>query len=275
METTIHSVRNPRVKLAIRLRDRRGRRQQHRIIVDGLRETTRAIQAGVRPIELFVCPPLLVESDQTELENSLNSAGVHATTVSREVFDKLAFGDRSDGVVMVAAEPRAQLTDIFLPTDGLVLVLESLEKPGNLGAIVRTADAAGAACVIVADAATDLFNPNAIRASAGAIFRVPLAAAAAQDVRDWLQAHQVITYAAHVDAAIPYTAITFRGRSAVILGSESRGLSEEWRAPSVVSVAIPMLGIADSLNVSVAAAVFCYEALRQRQAGIVPPHGIR
>jgi TrmH family RNA methyltransferase len=155
---------------------------------------------------------------------------------------------------------------VFVPPEALVIVVESVEKPGNLGAILRTADGAGADAVIAADPLTDLYNPNAIRASLGTIFSVPIATATTAATLEWLNASRIRPIAARVDARRAYTEIDFRGRVAIILGSEAGGLSDAWDHASVEPVRIPMLGAADSLNVSAAAAVLLYEAQRQRSA---------
>ena len=151
MSATIHSVHNPRIKQALRLRDRRGRQQQARIIVDGWRETCRALRGNVQPLELFVCEPLLTAQQFQQLAAQSAARGVEPTLVTREVFGKLAFGDRGEGVVLVAAQPHTSLEQLPFPAEAVVCVLEHVEKPGNLGAVVRTADAAGVSAVIVAE----------------------------------------------------------------------------------------------------------------------------
>jgi TrmH family RNA methyltransferase len=181
------------------------------------------------------------------------------------VIAKLAFGDRSDGIVAIVRTGSTDLDSLRLtPGVPLVVVVEGVEKPGNLGAILRTADGAGASGLIAADPLTDLFNPNAIRASLGTIFRVPIAAAPTPATLDWLTSRGIAPIAAHVDATVPYTEVDMRGPVAIVLGSEATGLSAAWDDPRVTSVRIPMLGTADSLNVSVAAAIVLYEAVRQR-----------
>jgi TrmH family RNA methyltransferase len=264
MSATIHSVHNPRIKQALRLRDRRGRQQQARIIVDGWRETCRALCGSAQPLELFVCEPLLTEQQFQQLAEQSAARGVEPTLVTREVFGKLAFGDRGEGVVLVAAQPRTDLEQLPFPAEAVVCVLEHVEKPGNLGAVVRTADAAGVSAVIVANAATDLYNPNAIRASLGAVFHVPVATAGAQETLAWLTQQGASIFAARVDGAIPYSQMDCRGRCAIVLGSEAQGLSDIWQGSGIQSVKLPMRGIVDSLNVSATAAVLFYEALRQR-----------
>ncbi len=160
--------------------------------------------------------------------------------------------------------PDVSLGALHLPGDPLVIVLEGVEKPGNLGAVLRSADGAGADAVIVADPRTDLFNPNAVRASLGSIFTVPLAAGSSTEVRNHLAAAGLRVVAARVDGAITYTEVDLRGPLAIVLGSEADGLTGAWADEGVVAVRLPMLGVADSLNVSIAAAVLLYEARRQR-----------
>jgi len=265
MASPIHSLHNPRIKQALRLRDRRGRTQQSRIIIDGWRETCRALEGNATPLELFVCEELLAAPQQHALAQRAAARRVELTPVSRDVFQRLAFGERGEGVVLVAASPRTSLDQIPSADQAVIAVLERVEKPGNLGAIVRTADAAGLAAVVVADPSTDLFNPNAIRASLGALFHMPVAAASADAVRRWLETRGWSVYAARVDAAVPYTHVRYRRPCAIVLGSESQGLSEAWLGAGIQAVALPMHGIVDSLNVSVTAGVLFYEVLRQQE----------
>ncbi|MHB8970440.1 MAG: TrmH family RNA methyltransferase [Pirellulaceae bacterium] len=261
---TIHSLQNPRVKQALRLRDRRGRQQQARIIVDGWRETCCALRGSATPLELFVCEPLLTGEQFQQLLAQSSARGVDPTLVTREVFEKLAFGDRGEGVVLVADLPHMSLEQLPFPAEAVVGVLEHVEKPGNLGAVLRTADAAGVSAVVVANGGTDLYNPNAIRASLGAIFHVPVCAAGARETRAWLEQAGARIFAARVDGAVPYSQADYRGRCAIVLGSEAQGLSAVWQDTGIQSVALPMHGTVDSLNVSVTAAVLFYEAMRQR-----------
>jgi TrmH family RNA methyltransferase len=260
----ITSLTNPRVKAAVRLRDRRERGLTGLTIVDGPRELLRALDHGVAVVEAFVCDDLIRTLDAGEAVRRLQIAGSDTTMVSAEVMAKVAFGDRSDGVVAVIRTPETGLDRLTLPPAPLVVVVESVEKPGNLGAILRTADAAGADALIAADPLTDLFNPNAIRASLGTIFGVPLASDTTAATLGWLEANGIRPIAARVDADRPYTDVDLRGSIAIALGSEAGGLSAEWSDPRVTAVRIPMLGSADSLNVSVAAAILLFEAVRQR-----------
>lgn len=257
----ITSVHNPRIKAAMRLREPRGRNQQGRIIIDGVREIGRAVESGLRLAELFVCPPMCDARSQWVVEQAMEAA----IEVTPDVFAKLAFGERAEGLVAVAATPDCGLARLQLGPQALVAVLERLEKPGNLGAVLRTADAAGVAAVIVADSRVELYNPNAIRASLGAIFTLPVAAADTKTVLEWLRANRFAIFAARVDGDLNYTQANLRDRSAVVLGSEADGLSETWTGPGITAISLPLLGRLDSLNVSTTAAVLFYEALRQRE----------
>jgi TrmH family RNA methyltransferase len=260
----ITSRQNPRIKEAARLRSGRERRQRGRFIVDGAREICRAIEAGVSPLEAFVCDELLDAHDNRQALAAVASAHAEILRVSPDVYDKLAFGDRCDGLIVVAQTPPRRLNDVMLPGNPIVAVLEGVEKPGNVGAILRSADAAGIDAVIVADGRTDLYNPNTIRASLGTVFRANVCEATTADTLEWLVRHKLPILAARPDSRQLYTEFDLRAGAAIVLGSEASGLSDAWRASSVTAVRLPMLGIADSLNVSTTAAVLFYEALRQR-----------
>lgn len=266
----ITSTSNPRVKSAARLRERRGRDEQGRIIIDGVREIHRALAAGVQVGELYYCEQLCQDDEHQALLKQAKEAGAVLFSVTPQVMEKLAFGHRDSGVVAVAQPPQRTLLDLPLASDSLIAVVEGVEKPGNLGAILRTADAAGVSALIVADGGTDLYNPNAIRASLGAIFTVPVCQAASAATMDWLRLHSFRILAARVDGAIDYAAADYRGRVAMVLGSEAHGLSAAWNGDDAASLKLPMLGTVDSLNLSATAAVLFYEALRQRRRGDGP-----
>jgi len=260
----ISSTANPRVKAAIRLRDRGGRDDQRRIIIDGVREISRALDGGVQIVELYYFPELCRDESHQQILQSAAANGVQQIEVTPQIMEKLSFGNRVEGLVAVAEKPERTLLDLPIGDDALVAVVEGVEKPGNLGAILRTADAAGVSALIVADGGTDLYNPNAIRASLGSIFTVPVCSVASQAAINWLAQHQFRTFAARVDAKIDYSAADFRGRAAIVLGSESHGLTELWRTAGITAIRLPMHGRVDSLNLSATAAVLFYEALRQR-----------
>jgi RNA methyltransferase, TrmH family len=263
----ITSTANPRVKAAARLRDRRGRNDQGRIIIDGVREISLALAAGVELVELFFFQELCQDAEHQAILQQAGQGRGDLIEVSPLVMEKLAYGNRVEGIVAVAAAPRRTLADLVLPADAFVAVIEGVEKPGNLGAILRTADAAGVAAVIVAGGITDLYNPNAIRASLGAVFTVPVCCASAAQTLDWLRRHRSRIFAARIDGAIDYTAVDFRGPAAIVLGSEASGLTSTWHGEDIVAVKLPMHGQVDSLNLSATAAVLFYEALRQRLPG--------
>lgn len=273
----ITSRQNPRVKDAVRLRTGRGRERQGRIIIDGAREIERALAAGVRPIEAFVCEHTADGGGQSRFDGGpknlgqsplvdvLRRAGAEILPVTPDVYEKLCFGERDEaGLVVVAEMPQRRLADLALSTAPLVAVIEGVEKPGNVGAILRSADAAGLDAVIVADGGTDLGNPNTIRASLGTVFRPNVVTASTVETIAWLAERGLRSIAARPDAERLYTSADFRGGMAIVLGSEATGLSAAWSGADVEPIRLPMHGIADSLNVSTTAAVLFYEALRQR-----------
>lgn len=266
MTEIITSTGNPRVKEAMRLRGRRGRAEGDYILVDGVREIGRALEAGVGIEEVFSCEPFLEGDEARGVLNRVVTSGARRTEVNERVFEKIRYGDRTGGLVAVARRPRRRLAELPASPNTLVAVVEALSKPGNLGGIIRSADAAGVGAVVVVAPETDVFGPNVIRASVGAVFHVPLVEASAQDAAAWLGGRDFRIVAASPDAKMLYTDVDFRGRVALVFGSEARGLSAQWRTPEVMRVRVPMLGKGDSLNVATTAALFFYEALRQRGA---------
>ena len=262
----ITSRQNPRVKDAARLRNRRERDKRQHFLIDGAREITRAVAAGIRCVEAFVCNELCESQECQNAADALRNAGAEVFDVTPDVYAKLAFGERDDGVVVVAQTPQRQLENLKLPSSPLIAVLEGLEKPGNVGAILRSADAAGVDAIVVCDGRTDLFNPNIIRASLGTVFRDNVCEASTEDALRWLGTQYVPIVAARPDAEPLYTDIDMRAGAAIVLGSEAAGLTDAWRGTNITAMGLPMLGMADSLNVSTTAAVLFYEALRQRNA---------
>jgi len=260
----ITSLQNRHVKQAVRLRERRQREKQGRFLIDGGRELLRAIQAGVSILQAFVCEPLCTTDESGAALAALSASAAEVLPVSAEVFAKLAFGARAEGVLGVAALPKSRLEELPLPSRPLVAVLEGVEKPGNIGAVLRSADGARVSAVVVADGGTDLYNPNTIRASLGTIFSMPIVTASTGQTVAWLRQAGLTIFAAQTSAKLLYTAADFNRPAAIVLGSEARGLSPAWSDAGVIPVRLPMQGIADSLNVSAAAAVLFYEALRQR-----------
>jgi RNA methyltransferase, TrmH family len=273
---TITSLQNPRVKEAVKLRDRKGREQQGRILIEGVREIGRALEAGVEFTEAFVCEPLCSDGPAAELLAALRQRKtIFLLSVSEQVMVKLSFGERKEGIIAIGRPPQKSLDDLAAAKGvkrenavPLFAVVEGVEKPGNLGAILRTADAAGVSGLIVADGGTDLFNPNAIRASLGAIFTVPICAATSAEALAWLRRQKLRIFATRVEAALAYSDADFAAPVAIVLGSEARGLSPLWTANDITPISLPMLGSVDSLNLSATAAVLFYEALRQRKVAV-------
>lgn len=264
MSQHITSRQNPRVKEAARLRDARQRQRQGRFLVDGARESLRALEAGLVIVEAFVCEPLLRNEETRQAAVALTERAASSATVTEEVFEKLCYGERTDGVLAVVETPHRSLSSLQLPAAPLVAVLEGIEKPGNVGAVLRSADGAGVDAVVVADRRTDLFNPNTIRASLGTVFKRNVCPATTDETLAWLSGLRLPVYAARPDADLPYAQVDYRHGAAIILGSEAEGLSDRWRGAGVVGVRLAMRGMADSLNVSATAAVLFFEAQRQR-----------
>ena len=267
---TIESPANQRIRDAARLRERRERDATGLTLVDGGREALRAIEGGAVVETAFVCPSLISTLEAKRVHEKLTQdvgpygASIEVVEVGPRAYEKLAYGDRADGVVLVVRAPLLGLGDLDLSPEPLVVVTEDVEKPGNVGAILRSADAVGAS-VVIAAGGTDLFNPNVIRASVGTVFAVPVVAASADEVAGWLRGRGVRVVATRGDADCLHVDADLRGPVAIVLGSEAEGLSDAWRGPDVEAVRLPMAGVADSLNVSVAAAVLLYEAWRQRR----------
>lgn len=260
----ITSFQNSRVKDIVKLHRSRARRDSGLIIVEGLREITLAIEAKLETKFLMVCPTYFQEG---LLQTVQNLIAEHACfEVSSQVFEKMAYREQSDGLLAVMQAPEFELNDIKLSDNPLIIVLESIEKPGNLGAILRTADAAGADAVIICDPLTDIYNPNVIRSSIGCVFTKQVVACASQDALEWLQKLNIEPIAAALTANKYHYSSDFTNPLAFILGTEADGLSNFWLNSEIRQVKIPMLGKIDSLNLSNSAAILIYEALRQRQA---------
>lgn len=263
--TIITSSANPRVKNIIKLRKATYRKAGHTFIIEGYRELALARKAGVRFKEIYFCPELFSKGDETKLLSPTQTLKADLFEVSARVYDKIAFGNRREGLIALAEEPKRSLADIPLKTNPLLAVLERIEKPGNIGAIIRTADGAGADAVVIADASSDIYNPHTVRASIGALFSVYVINARTAEVISWLKAHKIQIVCGCVQAKSTYTTVDFSKPSAIVLGSEEKGLSPIWKESADYQVAIPMAGEVDSLNVSTAAGILLFEAVRQRK----------
>jgi TrmH family RNA methyltransferase len=268
----ISSPHNPQIKQVARLEKRSEREQARLLPVEGTREVSRALAAGHTPASAFICPALVPAEMQEVLQRlaELERAGrTRVYTVTPEVYARLAVREGSGGVMLVLPYLHTELDVLPWGTSPLLAVVENAEKPGNLGAILRTADAAGVdgviACHNTGAAGTDVHNPNAVRASLGTIFSMPLAEASSTDAIAWLRRHGIRIAAATPQGATLYTAADLRGPLAVVLGSEAQGLTQPWLDAADLRICIPMRGHADSLNLAASAAILLYEALRQRQ----------
>jgi TrmH family RNA methyltransferase len=260
----ITSPSNPRVKAAAKLRNSRHRAEQGRFLIDGFREIGRALDGGITIDDAFVFEEQCSGREAKQLLARLDKVCQSRFEVSRSVYDVLAYGSRMEGLVAVGQIPERSLADLSLPDRPLVAVLEGVEKPGNVGAVLRSADGAGVSAVIVAGGGSDQFNPNVIRSSMGTVFTMQICSSTSAATIAWLREQSLAIYAARVDGSVDYTACDFTVPCAIVLGSEAEGLTDTWRGPDIIAIRLPMLGIADSLNVSAAAAVLFYEALRQR-----------
>ena len=260
----LSSTQNQRVKDLVRLQDKAAERDfTQQFVVEGFREIKRALLSGYQADALFWyenLDPLGMKRD----ELLVLQPSIPITGISREVFQKMAYRESSDGLIAVLRMKTHSLKDLVIPTQALIVVIESIEKPGNLGAILRTCDGAGVDAVIVCNAKTDIYNPNCIRSSVGCIFSVSLALDSSENTIQFLKENHIRTFAAALSSNNDYYAADYTPATAFILGTEAEGLSETWLNNADQKIKIPMKGIADSLNVSITAGILVYEALRQR-----------
>ncbi len=252
----ITSLQNALIKNIVRLRKARLRKQQDLVIIDGLREIKVAFDYGFEFVEILQCPDLS--------EENWPQAPLEPTPVSREVFKKIAYADNPNGWLALVRPRYRSLTDLKLKTNPLIMVLEAVEKPGNLGAMLRTAYAAKVDAVILNNLQTDLYNPNVIKASSGHVFSDQVVVADAPSTLAWLKKNKIKILATNITAAKPYTEIKWKTAAAIIMGTEATGLSKFWIKNADENIIIPMQDGIDSLNVSVSAAVIVFEARRQR-----------
>ncbi|MDD3635957.1 MAG: RNA methyltransferase [Bacteroidales bacterium] len=253
----ITSKTNPRIKALVRLQKSSERRKTNRFLIEGYREIERAVANEINIETLFHCPDLCPKLPEWTVYEHV--------AVSREVFEKIAYRGESDGLLALAITPQNSLENIQLSQNPLLIILEAVEKPGNLGAILRTADAAGIDALLVCNPLTDIYNPNTIRSSLGCVFSVPVVACNSTNAIKWLNANMIKIFATYLEASINYLDADFSGRTAIVMGTEATGLSPQWVNAADQNLIIPMRGIADSLNVSVSTAIVLFEALRQRR----------
>lgn len=257
----IESPQNAQIKHLVTLREKsRTRRAQGVFLLEGLRELGLALQAGWRLRQFYYCPAIVAP----EAFASLLPAGIRPIDLSEAAYRKAAVREGTEGVLAVMEARELRLDQIPLSPKPFVIILEAVEKPGNLGAVLRTADAARADAVLICDPLTDLYNPNVIRSSVGCLFTVPTAVAPAEEIYAWLQARGIAAYAATLQAAQWYHQTDLSGPSAIVMGTEATGLGTFWREHATANIKIPMRGAIDSLNVSVSTAILSFEAMRQR-----------
>jgi TrmH family RNA methyltransferase len=258
----ITSLQNPKIKEVVRLRKASKRRKDDLILVEGYKELCLAVEAGISIVTLFYGDP--AASGKLGIPGGIDKNIV--LEVSPEVFRKMSYRENPDGWLGLAKPRRMFLSDLKLSENPLVIVLEAVEKPGNLGAIFRTADAAGADAVIVCDSQTDIYNPNVIRASLGTVFTNRVITDSCDRVIAWLHANKIKSIATTPNTNKVYTCVDFREAVAIVIGAEHSGLSKKWLTAADRQVKIPMQGRIDSLNASVSAAVVVFEAIRQRES---------
>ena len=268
MSLHITSAANPRLKALATLRRRRGREQTGQTLVEGYDELGLALSAGVRPETLFLCAELMADpARQEDVVEAAAAAGAEVITLSRPAFEKVAYREGADGFLAVVPAVFASPEDLRLPDQPLLLIAEGVEKPGNLGAMLRTSDAAGVDAFVAADPVTDWGNPNVVRASKGTVFSVPVAAAPTAATLQWLSARGVRLVATTPDTETLHTDVDLTGPVAIAVGTEKTGLTDEFLDTADVRVRIPMSGKVNSLNVGTSAAIVLYEAIRQRGTG--------
>lgn len=262
----VSSLQNPGVKEVVKLRQRSHRDENALLIVEGYREVKRALDNSVPALKLFYCPALYQGKNEPALVARCTELGVPLFECTEPVFMKIAYRDRPEGLLALCPQVHRTLADLRLPDNPLVVVAERIEKPGNLGTMLRTADAAGADALVVCDRCTDVNNPNVVRASIGTLFTVPVAEASTAETLAWLKANGIRTVAATPHADKNYTEADLARPVAIVVGAEQYGLSDAWMTQADERVRIPMCGQADSLNVAAAATILLYEAVRQRSA---------
>jgi len=260
MHPIITSAQNPKIKNILALEKARERKKQNLFIIEGIKELSLAIEGGYKINSVFFCPDIIEVGALLKLVKNENLL----LPVQRMLFEKIAYRESTGGILALAERRQHELSAINLSKNPLLLILEAVEKPGNLGALLRTADAAAVDAVIICDTHTDFYNPNVIRSSVGCVFTQQIAAASSEETLKWLKQHTINIYCTSLQAAKPYNQIDFKLPSAIVMGTESTGLSEQWTNHSDANIIIPMQGKIDSMNVSTAAAVIVFEAKRQR-----------
>jgi len=263
------SLQNPKVKQMIHLRDRSTRDTTQQFLIEGYREILRAFQARWTIEMLFTCSDLFLGTNEPALIQQIASRGTKIFTCTKQVFQKISYRDRPDGLLAIAPQRFLKLDHLqqYVKSEHppLFVVAEAIEKPGNLGTILRSSDAVGVDGLIVCDRCTDIYNPNVVRASVGTLFTVPTVEAKGEETLQWLRKNKIAIVAATPHAPHAFTAVDLKQSVAIAVGTEQLGLSERWMKEADIQVRIPMNGVADSLNVAMATTLLLYEAHRQRK----------
>ena len=259
----IASLQNPKVKNTLLLHKTRGRKKQNLFLVEGKKEVSRAINAGYAFKRIFICQEIF-DADTQEFFN-IENLPTEVIYVTLQVYAHMAYRKESEGIIGWAIPQSHELEKIKLSENPIILVVDAIEKPGNLGAIIRTADAAGIDALIISDTRTDIYNPNVVRSSLGALFTTQIGVGNAEEVVKWLKKNSVSIFCTALTASRLYTDIDFKQPSAIVMGAEATGLSETWLSQSDQNIIIPMRGVVDSMNVSVSAGIVLFEAVRQRK----------
>lgn len=262
---TITSLKNERIKQVVRLRERGEREKSDLFLIEGYRELLRACDAHRKIDTLFYCSDLFLGKNEEALIRRISLQGAYLYSCTKEVFAKISYRDRPDGLLCIAPQRHAKLKNIELSKTPLLIVAEAIEKPGNLGTILRSSDAVGCDGVIICDRCTDIHNPNVVRASVGTLFTLPVIEASGVETLDWLKENGICVLAATPSAHADYTEVDMTVPLAIAVGTEQLGLSEMWMQRADIQVRIPMYGVADSLNVATATTLLLYEARRQRK----------
>jgi len=263
----ITSAANARLKSLTALRRRRTREETGTTLIEGYEELSLALDAGVLPRTIYYCPELMLEPVvQQDVVRRVAAQGVETVQLGRVAFEKVAYREGPDGFLAVVDSVVRSCADLTVGPAPLTLLCQGVEKPGNLGAMLRTADAAGVEAVIAADPVTDWGNPNLVRASKGTVFSVPVASDSTEATLAWLRDNGIALVATTPDTDLDYTDVDYTGPVAISVGAEKYGLTGEVLAAADYKVRIPMVGRANSLNVATSAAIVLYEAVRQRRA---------
>lgn len=262
---SITSAQNPKIKDLLALQEKsKERRKKGLFVVEGRRELLHCIEAGYEPYSIFFCPGIISSKDLDEIAET--SGDCSFFEIPQHLYDKVAYRGGTEGIIAELKCKEMSLDALKLKENPLVVVLEAVEKPGNLGAVLRSADASRADAVIVCDPLTDMYNPNLIRSSIGAIFTVPVATASSEDTIKWLKDNHIKIFTAQLQDSEWYYDTDMKGGTAIVMGTEATGLTDAWRKAADAHIKIPMLGKLDSLNVSVSAAILMFEAVRQRNS---------